>query len=136
MSKSDKNEFKEIAKKITTASAEDIDGLYEQLNSLTKIDFKSELSKIRENSFEKINSMELNDISKRDLVTAIQKQGILTKDAIPELKTRSESGMSCKQNCAVQYAASAALCFFVPPPADIGCAAIATILYVACVDAC
>jgi hypothetical protein len=138
LSKSDKNKFKEILKKITEENNENIEGLYEQMNSIIKIDLKFKLNEIRENSFEKMNRLGINDISRKDIVTAIKKQNFVKGDTIIRLKSLSEPGgnQQCKDACSVAYVGEVLICMMIPPPGDVACGLIASIIYLSCIGAC
>jgi hypothetical protein len=139
LSISDKNEFDEILKKIAAGDIEDTEDLYKQMNSIIKIDLKARLTEIRENSFEIRNSAERKNISRKDIIVAIKKNSIVKKNTIIRLKngTEQEGGnQACKNACSATYVATALGCLLLPPPVDVGCGLIATVVYLACLEAC
>jgi hypothetical protein len=139
LSISDRNEFDEILKKIAAGDIEDTEDLYEQMNSLIKIDLNARLTEIRENSLEIRNSVERKNVSRKDLIVAIKRNSIVQKKPFIRLKngTEQEDGLqACKNACSVSYVASALACLLLPPPADVGCGLIATAVYLSCLDAC
>ncbi|MDR2953817.1 MAG: hypothetical protein LBV43_01895 [Prevotella sp.] len=140
LSESDRNEFNEILKIITEKDAENIEGLYEQMNSIIGINLKLKLNEIRENSFENINKLELNDISRKDLITAIKKQNLVEESSISRLKSGSEQDddklQKCKNSCTASYATCSLAALLTPPPADAILVIACTAAYLVCLDAC
>jgi hypothetical protein len=139
LSISDRNEFDEILKKIAAVDIEDTEDLYNQMNSIIKIDLKARLTEIRENSLEIRNSVERKNVSRKDLIVAIKRNSIIQKKPFIRLKNGAEQdgdNQACRDACSVAYVGAALICLTLPPPADIGCGLIATAVYISCLEAC
>jgi hypothetical protein len=140
LSESDRNEFNEILKNLVDKNTDDVKELYEQANSIIGIDIELELNKIGSNSFKRMNSADINDVSRKDLITAMKKQGFVNENTTIRLKSGNEKDpeqlQKCKDSCSASYIACCVAAAFTPPPGDVLVFAACTTAYLFCLNAC
>lgn len=126
----DKNKVIDVFAQMSdkSISQQQLDRLFEDFNSLCKVDLKAKINDFNGNIAELNKFSEINDIPKRDLILEIEKSKY--RNTLPRLKDGNESDFNdCMDSCAITCAASLLFCI---GPQAAPCAAGVMAVYALC----